>query len=226
MQTILLLDKEYDILSGYTHRSIGSLVQIQPIPLSNFNKAKGGKMKDRNIYSVILQARGMIGAVSKNAKNPFFKSNYADINNVIETITPVCESLGIVFTQCPKVIDGKDVLYTRLTLQDNNEQFIDSEVRLLLPSADMQKLGSAITYARRYALISMFGLETEDDDGQSASKKLTATQKRNQEINKAMEALVEAQKNKDIEKATQIWEWAEDNGHTQVQDKHIQLFGE
>jgi hypothetical protein len=183
-------------------------------------------MKDKNIYSVILQARGMIGAVSKNAKNPFFKSNYADINNVIETITPVCESLGIVFTQCPKVIDGKDVLYTRLTLQDNNEQFIDSEVRLLLPSADMQKLGSAITYARRYALISMFGLETEDDDGQSASKKLTPTQKRNQEINKAMEALVEAQKNKDIEKATQIWEWAEDNGHTQVQDKHIQLFGE
>jgi len=202
------------------------VVQVHPIPLSNFNKAKGGKMKDRNIYSVILQARGMIGAVSKNAKNPFFKSNYADINNVIETITPVCESLGIVFTQCPKVIDGKDVLYTRLTLQDNNEQFIDSEVRLLLPSADMQKLGSAITYARRYALISMFGLETEDDDGQSASKKLTATQKRNQEINKAMEALVEAQKNKDIEKATQIWEWAEDNGHTQVQDKHIQLFGE
>jgi hypothetical protein len=202
------------------------VVQIHPIPLSNFNKAKGGKMKDKNIYSVILQARGMIGAVSKNAKNPFFKSNYADINNVIETITPVCESLGIVFTQCPKVIDGKDVLYTRLTLQDNNEQFIDSEVRLLLPSADMQKLGSAITYARRYALISMFGLETEDDDGQSASKKLTATQKRNQEINKAMEALVEAQKNKDIEKATQIWEWAEDNGHTQVQDKHIQLFGE
>jgi hypothetical protein len=183
-------------------------------------------MKDRNIYSVILEARGMIGAVSKNAKNPFFKSNYADINNVIETITPVCESLGIVFTQCPKVIDGKDVLYTRLTLQDNTESFIDSEVRLLLPSADMQKLGSAITYARRYALISMFGLETEDDDGQSASKKPTATQKRNSEINKAMEKLVEAQKNKDLEVATQIWEWAEDKGYTQVQDKHIQLFGE
>ena len=183
-------------------------------------------MKDRNIYSVILQARGMIGAVSKNAKNPFFKSNYADINNVIETITPVCESLGIVFTQCPKVIDGKDVLYTRLTLQDNTESFIDSEVRLLLPSADMQKLGSAITYARRYALISMFGLETEDDDGQSASKKPTATQKRNSEINKAMEKLVEAQKNKDLEVATQIWEWAEDKGYTQVLDKHIQLFGE
>ena len=181
-------------------------------------------MKDRNIYSVILQARGKIGAVSKNAKNPFFKSNYADINNVIETITPVCESLGIVFTQCPKVIDGRDVLYTRLTLQDNNEQFIDSEVRLLLPSADMQKLGSAITYARRYALISMFGLETEDDDGQSASKHPTATQKRNLQINKAMDQLVKAQKEKDTDTAKQIFDWAEANGHVQVQDKYIQLF--
>ena len=106
-------------------------------------------MKENNIYQALSKAQGMIGSVTKNAVNPFFKSNYADINNVIETITPVCESLGIVFTQCPKVIDGKDVLYTRLTLQDNNEQFIDSEVRLLLPSADMQKLGSAITYARQ-----------------------------------------------------------------------------
>jgi len=86
--------------------------------------------------------------------------------------------------------------------------------------------GASITYARRYALISMLGLPTEDDDGNSASKKPTPTQKRNLEINKAMDKLVEAHKNKDIEKATQIWEWAEDNGHTQVQDKHIQLFGE
>ena len=188
---------------------------------------KESTMKENNIYQAILQARGMIGSVTKNAKNPFFKSNYADINNVIESISPVCESLGICFTQCPKVTESNaDVLVTRLTLQDNPKEFIESEVRLFLPTADMQKLGSAITYARRYALISMFGLETEDDDGQSASKKLTPTQKRNQEINKAMEALVEAQKNKDIEKATQIWEWAEDNGHTQVQDKHIQLFGE
>jgi hypothetical protein len=41
-----------------------------------------------------------------------------------------------------------------------------------------------------------------------------------------MDKLVEAHKNKDLEVATQIWEWATDKGHTQVQDKHIQLFGE
>ncbi len=185
------------------------------------------QMKENNIYQAILQARGMIGSVTKNAKNPFFKSNYADINNVIESISPVCESLGICFTQCPKVTENNaDVLVTRLTLQDNPKEFIESEVRLFLPTADMQKLGSAITYARRYALISMFGLETEDDDGQSVSKQPTASQKRSAEIIKAMDKLVEAHKNKDLESATNIWEWADDNDYVQVKDKHIQLFGE
>jgi hypothetical protein len=182
--------------------------------------------KIRNIQSIMQQAHGMMDTVKKNSKNPFFKSNYADINTVLETINPVCDSLGLVVFQAPQIIDGNDVLYTRISLADNPSEFVEGQMRLLLPSADMQKLGSAITYARRYALISMFGLETEDDDGQSASKKPTATQKRNSEINKAMEKLVEAQKNKDLEVATQIWEWAEDKGYTQVQDKHIQLFGE
>ena len=88
--------------------------------------------KDRNIYSVILQARGMIGAVTKNATNPFFQSKYADINNVIDTINPVCESLGLVWTQSPKVTkENQDILHTRLTLEDNPEQFIESELSLI-----------------------------------------------------------------------------------------------
>ena len=181
---------------------------------------------ERNIVSVMQQAYGMLGAVKKNAKNPFFKSNYADINNVLETIAPVCESLGLVVLQTPRVVDNNDVLYTRISLADNPTQYIDGEVRLLLPSADMQKLGSAITYARRYSLISMFLLETEDDDGQSVSKQPTASQKRSAEIIKAMDKLVEAHKNKDLETATNIWEWADDNDYVQVKDKHIKLFGE
>ena len=180
----------------------------------------------RNIQSVMQQAHGMMDTVKKNSKNPFFKSNYADINIVLETINPVCETLGLVVFQAPRIIDGNDVLYTKISLADNPSEFFEGELRLLLPSADMQKLGSAVTYARRYSLVTMFNLEQEDDDGQSASKHPTATQKRNIQINKAMDGLVEAHKTKDIEKATQIWEWATDNGHTQVQDKHIQLFGE
>jgi hypothetical protein len=180
----------------------------------------------RDIQSVMQQAYGMMDTVKKSSKNPFFKSNYADINVVLETIKPVCESLGLVIFQAPRVIDGNDVLFTKISLADNPSEFETSEVRLLLPSADMQKLGSAITYARRYSLVSLFLLETEDDDGQSASKHPTATQKRNLQINKAMDELVKAQKEKDTDTAKQIFDWAQANGHIQVADKYIQLFEE
>ena len=192
-----------------------------------------------SIQRKLFEFRKQAVAVKKNAKNPFFKSNYADINSVIDSINPILDELGIVFTQCPNFIDGVDVLTTRISIADDPKEFIESNVRLLLPSADMQKLGSAITYARRYALISMFALETEDDDGNTASKKVskkgtkkestqynkTPTQKKNEEINYAFEKLAEAKEKGDMELATEVWEWAELHDYTQVKDRHIKLFG-
>ena len=192
-----------------------------------------------SIQRKLFEFRKQAVAVKKNAKNPFFKSNYADINSVIDSINPILDELGIVFTQCPNFIDGVDVLTTRISIADDPNEFIESNVRLLLPSADMQKLGSAITYARRYALISMFALETEDDDGNTASKKVskkgtkkestqynkTPTQKKNEEINYAFEKLAEAKEKGDMELATEVWEWAELHDYTQVKDRHIKLFG-
>jgi hypothetical protein len=192
-----------------------------------------------SIQKKLFEFRQQAVAVKKNAKNPFFKSNYADINSVIESVNPILDELGLVFTQCPNILDGMDVLTTRISIAEDPKEYIESNVRLLLPSADMQKLGSAITYARRYALIAMFALETEDDDGNTASghvsKKVTKTnkkrgiktptQRRNDEINHAFEKLEEAKQNGDMELATTIWEWAEVNDYTQVKDRHIKLFG-
>ena len=161
-----------------------------------------------SIQSKLFEFRQQSVAVKKNAKNPFFKSNYADINSVIDSITPILDELGLVFTQCPDIKDGVEVLTTRVTIAEDPKEYIESNVRLLLPSADMQKLGSAITYARRYALISMFGLETEDDDGNSASQNVskntkktpnkaynkTPTQALNERVNNAFEILDKAKK--------------------------------
>ena len=182
--------------------------------------------KIRNIQSIMQQAHGMMDTVKKNSKNPFFKSNYADINTVLETINPVCDSLGLVVFQAPQIIDGNDVLYTRISLADNPSEFVEGQMRLLLPSADMQKLGSAVSYARRYLLVAMFNLQQEDDDGQSASKHPTKSQKMSMEIRRALDGLVKAQKDKDTDTAKQIHDWAEANGHVQVLDKYIQLFEE
>jgi hypothetical protein len=105
-----------------------------------------------------------------DSDNPFFKSKYASYNNVQETINPTLDLLGIVVVQAPNILDGLDVLNTKVYMADNPSDMIESNIRLLIPKGDMQQLGGAITYARRYALVSLFGLATEDDDGNQASE--------------------------------------------------------
>ncbi len=195
-----------------------------------------------SIQKKLFEFRQQAVAVKKNAKNPFFKSNYADINSVIESVNPILDELGLVFTQCPNILDGMDVLTTRISIADDPKEYIESNVRLLLPSADMQKLGSAITYARRYALIAMFALETEDDDGNDAitpkkvSKKVgknekkgynkTPTQALNERVVNAFEILEEAKKDGDIETAKKVYKQAKSEKLTQIQDRCINSFGD
>ena len=121
-------------------------------------------MKELNIYERLTQVRAMVGSVSKSAKNPFFKSSYADLNSVMKTLAPALVEANIIYTQYPNIVDGADVLTTELVNTTNPEDRIVSHTRLVLAKNDMQAYGSAITYSRRYALISMFGLEAVDDE--------------------------------------------------------------
>lgn len=195
---------------------------------------------NRNIMEAFAEFRGKIDTIKKTSKNPFFGSNYADINTVIGAINPVLDEVGLVYVQSPTVLDGFDYLKTTVYMQDNPDQSVESMVRLILTKNDMQQLGSAITYARRYALISMFGLETEDDDGNMVSGKVskkapktekklyntTPTQQQNARINKAFELLDNAKERGDINKAKTIYFQAESEGITQICDKAISLFGD
>ena len=179
-----------------------------------------------SIQKKLLEFRGLVHAVQKTANNPFFNSSYADINTVISTITPALDELGLVFTQCPDIKDGGSVLITTISIADDPKEFIESTVQLLLPTEDMQKMGSAITYARRYALISMFGLATEDDDGNDASKGKTPTQKFNSRVKSAFELIKQAKKGKDMKLAQKVFDTAKAEEIVQVMDKCYNTFPE
>jgi hypothetical protein len=108
--------------------------------------------------------------IKKEKDNPYFKSKYADINNILELLFPLLEKEGLTISQPLTNMDGKPALKTIIAS--------DSEVlgfTVPLPELqEAQKMGSAITYYRRYALVSVFGLATEeDDDGNKASGKET-----------------------------------------------------
>ena len=125
-----------------------------------------------SIYKKLNEFSQKVGAVRKNANNPFHKSKYATIESVIDTISGPLKECGIGYFQC---VEDRFLVTTVYSLDEGG--IITSRVPLLLQKEDMQQLGSAITYARRYALVSMFGLEQEDDDGNYASGKSTTQQK-------------------------------------------------
>lgn len=106
-----------------------------------------------------------VGKVLKDSTNPFFKSKYAGLPNVLDAIsTPLMES-GLIFTQFP----NEDGLCTSLIHAESGE-YMQAHFKMTPVKNDPQAQGSAITYARRYALVSILGLNVDDDDdGNKAS---------------------------------------------------------
>ena len=124
----------------------------------------------KTLAQAMLDFRVNVDSVTKDSDNPFFKSKYASYNNIREAINPTLDMLGICVVESPNILDGVDVLNTKIYMADNPSDMIESNIRLLVPKGDMQQLGGAITYARRYSLVSLFGLAVEDDDGEQASE--------------------------------------------------------
>jgi hypothetical protein len=117
-----------------------------------------------NIYQKLHCAKQSMGKVIKNATNPHFKRNYADINSIIETVEPILMDCGLILMQ--PVIDNKVI--SRIIDIETGENV---ESSLELPSIlDPQKLLSCITYFRRGTLVSLLSLQAVDDDGETASK--------------------------------------------------------
>ena len=126
--------------------------------------------KKITLAQAMLDFRVNVDSVTKDSTNPFFNSGYTSYNAVRETINPTLDMLGIVVIQAPMILEGIDVLNTKVYMAHNPSDFICSNIRLLMPKGDMQQLGSAISYAKRYSLVSLFGLAMEDDDGNKASE--------------------------------------------------------
>jgi len=152
-----------------------------------------------SIYKQLLEVQKEVGAISKDSKNPFFKSKYFDINKLIEVVNPVLSKHGLVLLQ--PIEDNK--VYSRL-FDAESEKSVESWLEL--PNlTDPQKIGSAISYYRRYTLSSLLGLQAEDEDGNGLKAKPKPVEK-TKEAPKNWEGLYES-----ILKGDSTKEWAFDN---------------
>ena len=111
-----------------------------------------------NINEKLFKLQQEIGTISKDANNPFYKSKYFDINSLIKQLQPLLKKNRLLLLQPIE----EDMVYSKLICVDGSGGVISA---LKLPDInDPQKLGSAITYYRRYTLASLLGLQSVDDD--------------------------------------------------------------
>lgn len=113
----------------------------------------------------LAKAQTEMGKAIKNAKNPHLKSNYADLGSVMEACFDALHANGFAIMQ-PCGADERGQ-YVETVLAHASGDTFTSRVHLVLGKNDMQGVGSAITYARRYGLLGMAGLAPEDDDGEA-----------------------------------------------------------
>jgi len=118
----------------------------------------------------LLNVKKKIGTLSKGSKNPFFKRAYLDLTDLLEAVEPLLHEEGLILLQpienncvCSQIWDAKE---SKLLV--SSSMFIPEQI------TDPQKLGSAITYFRRYTLKSVLSIAEVDDDGNKASQRPNA----------------------------------------------------
>ncbi|MHB1664941.1 MAG: ERF family protein [bacterium] len=147
----------------------------------------------KNLIIALVKAQAGFESAKKSSKNPFFNSKYADLAEVIESVKKPLSDNGLAFIQTVEKRDGKIEIRSidkngikKETIFDNyalvttlfheSGESIISEYPILTDKEGAQGFGAGVTYARRYALQTLFGIPADDDDGNVASSGRQAAQ--------------------------------------------------
>lgn len=171
----------------------------------------------KEIMPALIKARANFKAAVKDSKNPHFKSAYASLDSVVDAITDALLAQGIFQTQPTSVEDGVTILHTRFVHQSG--EWIGSTYPVHPVKKDPQGEGSALTYARRYALMSLAGIAPEDDDGNAATQAVNDAQAKLEAAKKALKPSIDTIKNAlsegDLSTASEAWfELTDDEKHS------------
>jgi hypothetical protein len=120
------------------------------------------------IGTALAKAQGKIQNVTKDAKNPHFKSDYATLDAITDMVRPVFAEFGLAVVQIPTFADGIVTVETLVT--HSSGQWVRGATSAPVSKADAQGVGSATTYLRRYSLAAIAAIAQTDDDGNAASQ--------------------------------------------------------
>jgi hypothetical protein len=121
-----------------------------------------------DLAKALAAAQGDFKNAEKDCNNPFFKSKYADMASVKAATQEALTKHELSIVQL--VGGGHETVTITTRLMHSSGQWIQDSLELKPTKADPQGIGSATTYGRRYALMGILGVATDDDDGNEASK--------------------------------------------------------
>ena len=118
------------------------------------------------LAEALCKAQGQMEGAAKDSVNPHFKNKYADLAAVWDAIRKPLAANGLSIVQFPRTVQGGVEIET--TLLHTSGEFLRDALWMPCGKNDAQGIGSAITYARRYALMAVCGIAPVDDDGEAA----------------------------------------------------------
>lgn len=127
------------------------------------------KIVTTSLHTAMTEAWPKIEGATKGKRNPHFKSSYADLQSVIDVIKPYLAEHGLWFSQ--KTHDAEGGVKVETVLHHaSGESYSFGALYVPAAKRDPQGYGSALTYARRYSLMTAFGVPAVDDDGNAATE--------------------------------------------------------
>ena len=123
------------------------------------------------LAKAMLAVQGAVSNVLRDATNPHFQNRYATLENVVAAIRPPCVANNLVVMQAAGEPSGGMIPVETRIIHAESGEWMKSTIALPATKPDAQGFGSAITYACRYSLMSLFNLPPADDDGNAASVK-------------------------------------------------------
>ena len=138
----------------------------------------------KNVFQALFNAKKLLGStVAPEGKNPHYGNDYIQLDTLTKKIDPVAEKCGLLISHFPT---GRGLV--TLVVHKESGQFIQCTYELVLERETAQGVGSALTYAKRQVLQSMFNLsagEDEDDDGEAAEVKTPPKEKKGKKLSES-----------------------------------------
>jgi hypothetical protein len=116
------------------------------------------------LSAALCKFHGAMGKVGKDSVNPHFRNKYASLSNIIEAVTPHLNAVGLTVVQMPTT-EGLETLL----LHESGEYISSLSTIAAKDPMNPQAVGSAITYARRYAMGAVLSLNIDEDDDANAA---------------------------------------------------------